>query len=172
MPFPLGNNFRLYGPEMGGPGMRFEEGNLDDPRVVALLHAHVSRARAETGRGSAHALDHSGLKTPDIRFWTVWQGDQVLGMGALKIFAPDHGEIKSMYTAESARQQGVGSAMLKHIVAEAAAMGLSKLSLETGSWDYFRPAHAFYRRNGFAECAPFADYKPDPNSIFMTRAVP
>ena len=140
--------------------------------MVALLHTHVSRARAETGRGSAHALDSSGLKTPDIRFWTVWNGDEVLGMGALKMLAPGHGEIKSMYTAESARRQGVASAMLDHILAHAAAMGLTKVSLETGSWDYFRPAHAFYRRNGFTECAPFADYRPDPNSIFMTRAVP
>jgi len=149
--------------------MRFEEDNFDDPRVIALLDAHVSRARAETGRGSAHALDLSGLKTPDIRFWTVWRGETLLGMGALKTLSRDHGEIKSMYTAESARNQGVGRAMLTHIVAEASTMGLARLSLETGAWDYFGPARAFYRRHFFVECAPFADYKPDPNSVFMTR---
>ena len=151
--------------------MRFEEGNFNDPRVIALLDAHVRRARAETGRGSAHALDSSGLKAPDIRFWTVWRGDQLLGMGALKTLSRDHGEIKSMYTAESARNQGTGAAMLTHIVAEASAMGMARLSLETGAWDYFRPARAFYRRHGFVECAPFADYKPDPNSVFMTRTL-
>jgi putative acetyltransferase len=151
--------------------MRFEEDNFDDSRVIALLDAHVSRARAETGRGSAHALDLSGLKTPDIRFWTVWRGETLLGMGALKTLSRDHGEIKSMYTAESARNQGVGRAMLTHIVAEASTMGLARLSLETGAWDYFGPARAFYRRHGFVECAPFADYKSDPNSVFMTRAL-
>ncbi|HXL71935.1 MAG TPA: GNAT family N-acetyltransferase [Rhizomicrobium sp.] len=151
--------------------MRFEEGNFNDPRVIALLDAHVRRARAETGRGSAHALDSSGLKAPDIRFWTVWRGAQLLGMGALKTLSRDHGEIKSMYTAESARNQGTGAAMLTHIVAEASAMGMARLSLETGAWDYFRPARAFYRRHGFVECAPFADYKPDPNSVFMTRTL-
>ncbi|HEX4117260.1 MAG TPA: GNAT family N-acetyltransferase [Rhizomicrobium sp.] len=151
--------------------MRFEEGNFDDPRVIALLQAHVSRARAETGRGSAHALDSSGLKTPEIRFWTVWRGDQLLGMGALKTLSRDHGEIKSMCTAESARHQGAGHAILTHIVAEAGAMGIARLSLETGAWDYFRPARAFYQHHGFIECAPFADYKPDLNSIFMTRAL-
>ena len=151
--------------------MRFEEDNFDDPRVIALLDAHVSRARAETGRGSAHALDLSGLKTPDIRFWTVWRGETLLGMGALKTLSRDHGEIKSMYTAESARNQGVGRAMLTHIVAEASTMGLARLSLETGAWDYFGPARAFYRRHGFVECAPFANYQPDPNSVFMTRVL-
>jgi putative acetyltransferase len=151
--------------------MQFEEGNFDDPRVIALLDAHVSRARAETGRGSAHALDSSGLKTPDIRFWTVWRGETLLGMGALKTLSRDHGEIKSMHTAESARNQGAGLAMLTHIVAAAGAMGMARLSLETGAWDYFGPARAFYRRHGFVECAPFADYKPDPNSVFMTRVL-
>ena len=151
--------------------MRFEEDNFDDPRVIALLDAHVSRARAETGRGSAHALDLSGLKTPVIRFWTVWRGETLLGMGALKTLSRDHGEIKSMYTAESARNQGVGRAMLTHIIAEASTMGLGRLSLETGAWDYFGPARAFYRRHGFVECAPFADYQPDPNSVFMTRVL-
>lgn len=151
--------------------MQFAEGNFDDPQVRVLLHAHVSCARAETGRGSAHALDSSGLKTPNIRFWTVWQEARLLGLGALKRLSRDHGEIKSMHTAEAARNQGVGSAMLNHILAEAAAMGMSRVSLETGAWDYFLPARAFYRRHGFAECAPFADYKLDPNSIFMTRSL-
>jgi len=151
--------------------VRFEEGNFDDPRVIALLDAHVSRARSETGRGSAHALDSSGLKTPDIRFWTLWRGETLVGMGALKTLSRELGEIKSMYTAESARNQGAGAAILAHIIAEAGAMGIARLSLETGAWDYFAPARAFYRRYGFVECAPFADYKPDPNSVFMTRVL-
>jgi GNAT superfamily N-acetyltransferase len=92
-----------------------------------------------------------------------------VGLGALKTLAPDHGEIKSMHTAESARKTGVGSAMLNQLMAKAREAGMSRVSLETGSWDYFLPARAFYRRHGFAECGPFANYKPDPNSVFMTR---
>ena len=149
--------------------MQFVEGNFDHPEVLALLDAHVTRARAETGRGSAHALDLSGLKTPDIRFWSLWDGDRLIGLGALKTLSSDHGEVKSMHTAEQARQKGAGSAMLDHILGQAREMGLSRVSLETGSWDYFVPARAFYRRHGFVECGPFADYKPDPNSVFMTR---
>jgi putative acetyltransferase len=165
------NNFRLYGVNKPGAIMRFEEGNFDDPRVIALLEAHVSRARAETGRGSAHALDLSALQTPDIRFWTLWHGDQLLGMGALKTLSRDHGEIKSMYTDPTARNQGAGSAVLTHIAAEAKSIGMARLSLETGAWDYFIPARSFYRHHGFIECGPFGDYKPDPNSVFMTRAL-
>jgi putative acetyltransferase len=151
--------------------MRFVEGDFDHPKVLALLDIHVTRARAETGRGSAHALDLSGLKTPDIRFWSLWDGDSLIGLGALKTLSSDHGEVKSMHTTEQARKKGAGSAMLDHILSQAREMGLSRVSLETGSWDYFVPARAFYRRHGFIECGPFADYKPDPNSVFMTRVL-
>src|SRR5690349_15298281 len=67
------------------------EGGLDDPRVVALLHTHVTRARAETARGSAHALDLSGLRAPEIAFWTAWEGEDVVGVGALKRLSAEHG---------------------------------------------------------------------------------
>lgn len=151
------------------PGMlRIASGGLDDPRVIALLHIHVATARAQTAPGSAHALDLSGLKAPGIRFWTVWQGETLLGTGALKLLSPEHGEVKSMHTAEAARRTGAGSVMLRHIIDCARAGGLKRLSLETGSWDFFRPAHAFYRAHGFVECGPFGEYVPDPNSVFMT----
>lgn len=148
--------------------MRIVEGGLDDPRVIELLHAHVSRARAETARGSAHALDLSGLRAPDITFWSAWEGDTVAGVGALRELSPDHGEIKSMHTAESMRRKGVGSAILRHIIDAARSRGMSRLSLETGSWPYFTPARALYAQHGFVECEPFGDYKADPNSVFMT----
>lgn len=148
--------------------MRIVEGGLDDPRVIELLHAHVSRARAETARGSAHALDLSGLRAPDITFWSAWEGDTVAGVGALRELSPDHGEIKSMHTAESMRRKGVGSAILRHIIDAARSRGMSRLSLETGSWPYFTPARALYAQYGFVECEPFGDYKADPNSVFMT----
>ena len=144
-------------------------GGLDDPRVRALLERHLTSARASTAPGSAHALDLNGLKKPDVTFWAAWDGNSVLGVGALKRLTRDHGEIKSMHTAVEHRRKGVGSAMLLHIIDAARAMGMTRLSLETGSWDYFVPAREMYKRHGFVECPPFADYVLDPNSIFMSR---
>jgi putative acetyltransferase len=148
--------------------MIIRAGDLDDPCVLALLELHATRARSETARGSAHALDASGLRSPEISFWAVWDQGTLLGVGALKQLSPDHGEIKSMHTAESARRRGVGSAVLEHIIAQARERGMTRLSLETGSWAYFAPAREFYHRHGFIECPPFAGYEPDPNSVFMT----
>lgn len=151
--------------------MHIVEGGLDDPRVVALLQTHVTRARAETAEGSAHALDLSGLRAPEVSFWSAWEGQAVVGVGALKRLAADHGEVKSMHTAEAVRGRGVGSAMLRHIMAAARARGMSRLSLETGSWPYFEPARSLYARHGFVECGPFGAYREDPNSVFMTVAL-
>jgi putative acetyltransferase len=151
--------------------LRIEEGGLDDPRVVALLRLHVDRARAETAPGSAHALDLGGLRGPEVRFWSAWDGDELVGVGALRRLDAGHGEIKSMHTAEAARGRGVGSALLHHIMAEARTAGMGRLSLETGSWPYFLPARALYARHGFEECGPFGDYQDDPNSVFMTIAL-
>jgi putative acetyltransferase len=148
--------------------VRITPGGFGDPRVVDLLRVHLAVARAETAPGSAHALDLAGLRSPDVSFWTAWDDGAPAGFGALKRLSPDHGEVKSMHTAEAARRKGVGSAMLLHIVAAARARGLSRLSLETGSWEYFRPARALYRRHGFEECPPFTGYAPDPNSVFMS----
>jgi len=151
--------------------MHIVEGGLDDPRVVALLHTHLTRARAETARGSAHALDLSGLRAPEVTFWSAWEGDTVVGVGALKRLSAAHGEVKSMHTAEAARGRGVGSALLGQILAAARASGMSRLSLETGSWPYFAPARALYARHGFVECGPFGEYREDANSVFMTLAL-
>jgi putative acetyltransferase len=148
--------------------MKIIDGGLDDPRVQTLLAHHFNTARAETALGSAHALDLNGLKSADIRFWSAWDGDRVIAVGALKRLSESHGEIKSMHTEQSHRRNGVGSAMLRHIIADARQMGLSRLSLETGSWPFFNPAREFYRQHGFAECPPFGSYVPDPNSVFMT----
>ena len=147
--------------------MHILEGGLDDPRVVELLHTHLTRARTETAPGSAHALDLSGLRAPGLTFWSAWEDDAVVGVGALKRLSADHGEVKSMYTAEAARGRGVASAMLRHILAAARAQGMSRVSLETGSWPYFAPARALYARHGFVECSPFGEYRADPNSVFM-----
>lgn len=148
--------------------MRIKEGLLDNPRVLELLEIHVARARAETAPGKAHALDVSGLKTPDIRFFTLWKDEDLVGCAALKTLSPEHGEVKSMHTAEAFRGSGAGSRLLAHMIDEARATGLMRLSLETGTWPYFHAAYWFYLRHGFTDCPPFAGYQADPDRRFMT----
>jgi putative acetyltransferase len=106
---------------------------------------------------------------PEVSFWSAWEEGNLLAVGAMKRLSKTHGEVKSMHTAETARRRGIGSAVLQHIVDAARHSGITKLSLETGSWAYFQPAVALYKRHGFVECAPFDGYKPEPNSIFLTR---
>src|SRR5215813_7709691 len=114
--------------------MRIIDGDLHDARVLDLLRIHMTNARAQTAPGSAHALDVAGLRAPGISFWTIWEDEALLGCGALKRLSADHGEVKSMHTAQAMRRKGVGSAMLRHIIASARVRGMARLSLETGSW--------------------------------------
>jgi putative acetyltransferase len=147
--------------------LRIDVGGLDDAQVIAMLKFHFDTNISVTPPGSAHVFDLSRLKSPDISFWSAWEGDTLMGVGALKRMNARDGEIKSMHTLKTARRSGVGAAMLRHIMAEARNMGLARLFLETGSFDFFAPARALYARHGFTECAPFEGYKPDPNSTFM-----
>ena len=148
--------------------IRIIEGDISDRRVLDLLQTHLTSARAQTAPGSAHALDVTALQSPEISFWTIWEDQTLLGFGALKRLSADHGEIKSMHIAEAMRRKGAGSALLRYIIETARASGMLRLSLETGSWDYFGPARELYRSYGFVECPPFADYVLDPNSVFMS----
>lgn len=148
--------------------IRIVQGDFTDARVVDLLRIHLTKARSETAPGSAHALDLTQLQSPDISFWTIWEGQTLLGFGALKRLSADHGEVKSMHTAQAARRTGTGSAMLRHIIGVARERGMSRLSLETGASEYFVPARSFYKSHGFVECPPFGDYVLDPNSVFMS----
>jgi putative acetyltransferase len=147
---------------------------LDDlrgPEIAAFLEEHLDDMRAVSPPESKHALDLEGLRSPEVTFWTVWDGDLLVGCGALKELGATHGEIKSMRTAPPYRGTGVASAMLSHILGEAARRGYRRVSLETGSAEFFAPARALYARFGFVVCQPFADYKPDPNSCFMTKSI-
>ena len=144
-------------------------GDFDDPRVRALLAHHVSSSRA-TG-GCDHSLEVDELKAPGIRFWAAWDDDRLLGVGALQRLAHDHGEIKSMHTASDCRRRGVGSALLLHIIDAACAAGMRRLSLETGSAEYFVAARSLYRKHEFVICGPFGDYALDPSSVYMTRTL-
>ena len=142
--------------------------DLRGPEIAALLRAHLDHAAAHSPPESIHALDLDRLRAPEITFWSVWQGRELMGCGALKELAPDHGEIKSMHTARAHRGQGVGTRLVAHILEVARARGYRRVSLETGTMDGFAPARALYGRFGFRVCPPFAQYREDPNSVCMT----
>src|ERR1044071_1170492 len=143
--------------------------DLRGPEISELLAEHLRCMTEVSPPESRHALNLDGLRKPDITFWSVWQDRELVGCGALKELDAEHGEIKSMRTAATHLRKGVGSFVLQHIISEAKRRGYRRLSLETGSMPYFRPAHSLYRKFEFEECAPFADYLQDPNSLFMTK---
>lgn len=149
--------------------MQIRIDDLTGPEIAALLSAHLDHGNAHSPAESVHALDLEGLRAPDITFWSVWEGDELLGCGALRELSPEHAELKSMHTAARHRGKGVGRAMLEHILKEARERGYARISLETGSMEAFAPARALYQRYGFAECPPFGSYRLDPYSTFMTR---
>jgi putative acetyltransferase len=120
---------------------------------------------------SKHALDLDGLRRPEVTFWAVRDGGTVVGCGAIKRLDRHHAEVKSMRTAVARKRSGIASLLLGHIIDEARAMGYTRLSLETGSDDFFAPARRLYEKFGFDYCEPFADYLPDPLSVFMTRTL-
>jgi len=143
--------------------------DLSGAPIRALLEQHFAGMLANSPADSCHFLDFDGLNAPDVTFWSIHHGGELAGCGALKTLDGTHGEIKSMRTSDAFLRQGVAARMLDHIIAEARARGLKRLSLETGSGPAFEPALALYRRYGFQDCEPFADYRPDPFSRFMTR---
>jgi putative acetyltransferase len=147
------------------------EGGLDDPRVVELLRAHFAHMLANSPKDSTHFLDLDALAGPGVTFWAAWDGEQLLGCGALKQLDTAHGEIKSMRTAPEHLRRGTGAALVGHIVQAARERGYKRLSLETGSGEAFEPAHGLYRRFGFTDTGPFGDYREDPFSRFMTRVL-
>jgi putative acetyltransferase len=151
--------------------LQIVDGGLDDPQVTAMLMFHYETNMAVTPPGSAHVFDLERLREPDISLWSAWEGDRLVGVGALKRISAGDGEVKSMHTLKAARGSGVGSAILRHIMEKAREMGLKRLYLETGAFDYFAPARSLYARHGFVECPPFAAYNLDKNSVFMRREI-
>jgi putative acetyltransferase len=148
--------------------MRIELDDPTAPDVAALLAEHLRDMHAQSPPGSVHALDAGALKAPSVTFWSVRDGDLLLGCGALKALDARHAEVKSMRTPRALRRRGAGRALLEHLVRVARERGYDRLSLETGSMDAFEPARRLYERAGFVRCGPFGDYRDDPNSVFMT----
>jgi putative acetyltransferase len=143
--------------------------DLNGPQTMQLLQEHLRCMALVSPPESRHALNLDGLRQPDITFWTIWKGPDLAGCGAIKELNKQHGEIKSMRTVNAYLRQGVASQLLQHIVEEAKHRHYRRLSLETGSMDYFEPARRLYSSFGFTRCRPFGTYREDPNSIFMTK---
>ncbi|GAA4959706.1 putative acetyltransferase [Nonomuraea thailandensis] len=145
--------------------------DLRGPQIAAFLEEHLEEMRSITPEGSVHALDLDALRGPEVTFWVVYDDGELVGCGAIKRIGGAHGEIKSMRTAYARRRDGIAGLLLTHMLEQAKAMGLERLSLETGSTEHFARARRLYEKFGFEPCGAFAGYGPDPHSAFMTRTL-
>ena len=145
------------------------EGNFDHPEVNELLKKHFAELRDASPEGSAHVLDIPGLKAPSIKFWSLWEQSQLIGCGALKFLDENHGEFKSIRVHDNFRGKGYGIKIITHLINEAKNLKIQKLSIETGSGDFFAPARKLFDSCGFEPCPPFAHYKEDINSLYLTK---
>lgn len=151
--------------------LRIVADDLSGEATGRLITYHLVESNRWSPPESVHAMPRERLAKSDIAFFSAWQGDELAGCGALKQLAPDHGELKSMRVAPAFLRQGVGEAILLHLMAEARARGYARLSLETGRPEPFRAARTLYAKHGFAECPPFGDYVSDDFSLCMSRAL-
>lgn len=151
--------------------MEIVRDDLSGVAIIELLRGHVEEMRAITPPESVHALDLDELRKPEVTFWSVLDGGTPVGCGAIKTLDAEHAELKSMRTAPARKRSGVASLLLAHIITEARITGFARLSLETGAADFFAPARKLYEKFNFEYCEPFAGYRPDPHSVFMTRMI-
>ena len=147
--------------------MKSLENNFDHPEVNSLLTKHFIELRSVSPEGSAHVLDIPGPKVSSIKFWSLWDYNQLIGCGALKFLSDTHGEFKSIRVADNHRKKGMGEKIISHLIAEAKKIGIKKLSIETGAGEFFLPARKLFIKFGFKTCKPFAHYKEDPNSCYF-----
>ena len=147
------------------------EGNFDHPEVNKLLTKHFIELRSVSPKGSAHVLDIKGLKVPSIKFWSLWQNDMLMGCGALKFLEKKHGEFKSIRIHDNFRKKGNGVNVINHLIYEAKNLDIKRLSIETGAGDFFLPARKLFKQCGFEKCEPFAHYKKDINSVYLTKII-
>lgn len=143
--------------------------DLSGGEVIELLEEHLADMYATSPPESVHALDVAALKSPEITFFSAWLGNEIQGCLAIKRLTTEHIELKSMRTSRHSRKSGVATKLLKHALNTAIDLGYRKVSLETGTQAFFKPARNLYEKFGFAYCEPFADYKLDPHSYFLTR---
>ncbi len=149
--------------------MKSIEGNFDNESVNELLKNHFIELRSVSPEGSAHVLDIEGLKDKSIKFWSLWENDELVGCGALKFLEKNHGEFKSIRVADKFRKKKIGEKIIEHLIENAKKLEISKLSIETGAGDFFLPARKLFTKFGFKPCKPFAHYKEDLNSCYYTK---
>ena len=147
------------------------EGNFDHPEVNELLKKHFIELRAASPEGSAHVLDIPGLKVTSIKFWSLWENDKLIGCGALKFLDNDHGEFKSIRVHNDYRNKGNGIKVIKHLIEEAKKLNIKRISIETGAGKFFEPARRLFQKCNFKPCEPFAHYKKDINSLYLTKLI-
>ena len=147
--------------------LRILKDDLSSQQVRDLLALHLAGMRANSPPENVFALDLSGLQRPDVTVWTGWEGEKLAGIAALRRLADGSGEIKSMRTHPAFLRKGVASRLLAFIMAQAAASGIKRLYLETGTGPAFEPALALYRKHGFASCPAFGDYQENAFSQFL-----
>ena len=147
------------------------EGNFDQKEVNDLLTKHFIELRAASPEGSAHVLDIPGLKVPSIKFWSFWQEKKLMGCGALKLLDKEHGEFKSIRVHDNFRNQGNGIKVINLLVGEAKKLDIKRISIETGSGKFFEPARKLFKKCDFKPCKPFAHYKEDINSIYLSKLI-
>tara|TARA_Y100000389_G_C16969896_1_gene275147 strand:- start:11 stop:478 length:468 start_codon:yes stop_codon:yes gene_type:complete len=145
------------------------EGNFDNPEVHELLKNHFIELRSVSPEDSCHVLDIAGLKDPTIKFWSLWENKQLMGCGALKFLDKEHGEFKSIRIEDNFRGQGKGIKVINHLIKEAEKLEIKRLSIETGAGEFFAPARKLFDNCGFKPCKPFAYYKEDINSLYLTK---
>ncbi|MEN0083137.1 MAG: GNAT family N-acetyltransferase [Leifsonia sp.] len=139
-----------------------------DPYLEAFLQEHLDDMESTSPPESRHALDLTGLQHPHVRLWTAMEGGRIVGTVALSTLQPGHDELKSMRTDAALRGRGIGAQLLETALDDARSRGVRRVSLETGSFDFFAPARRLYERAGFKPCAPFASYIDDGNSMYFT----
>lgn len=145
--------------------------DLTGKDIIDFLEEHIKDMKSVSPPESKHPLDLEGLKNPAVKFWTAWDDSELVACGALMKLSDTQGEIKSMRAKPTVRRTGVASLLLKHILDDAEKSGFTRVSLETGSMPFFKPAQHLYKKFGFIECEPFADYNHDPNSVFMSKDI-
>lgn len=151
--------------------IEIDAADFADPRLTEFLQAHLDDMAPTAPAESRHALDLAGLRAPGVRLWVAHDGPDIVGTAALAAIEPGHEEIKSMRTDPARRGEGIAARLLDHVLADATRRGVRRVSLETGSMDFFAPARALYARAGFTTCSPFGGYTEDPHSTFLTRAL-
>ena len=147
------------------------EDNFDNPEVHELLTKHFIELRSVSPEGSAHVLDINGLRDPSIKFWSLWEKNDLMGSGALKFLDQEHGEFKSIRISDHFRNKGNGLKVINHLIFEAKKLNIKRLSLETGAGNFFSNARSLFNKSGFETCKPFSHYKGDINSVYMTMLI-